>query len=541
MAAKSIPGRSVLLWAVLIPLSYAPTFALGTRPGRDVLVALLAAIVIAAGAWLLLTRTRLLDRIATALEPHAGKLLWLAIVAHFGWSVYQSQLRVAAFADFNQLGLFSQSTWTQLHGHMYANSHETVDGSLGSHFGIHFSPTLLIVAPLYALFPSPLVLLGLQSLALSLIPLPLFHLLRHRISATAALVLALATLAIPAFALAGPLDFRDQNLLPVLLLGVLWAIETRNARVAFVLALAALGVREDAGLTLAVLGIYAMIRGSGVKVGLGMIALGVAWFVLVTNFVIPHFSSPGLWMDPKRFFVNVLGQWGDTPLAALQGMMSRPGELLKTLVSGDSARYLYALLLPLLGLPPFGDWAALVALPSLGINLLSRLPFLRDAAQGYSLIPLTFLALAAAMLAVRTAKGALPARQAGTAFALALVVLAGTLPALAIGHGRPAQPAPPAAAASRVVNLIPEREAVYAPVSLYPALCNREDFGCWWSTGVRGREPEFRARYAWIVLWPGSDPADESREQALAESLATDHRFVEHRGFEPFVVYQRSP
>src|SRR5204863_5146104 len=110
-------------------------FVLGVRPGRDVLVALLAAIVIAAGAWLLLTRTRLLDRIATALEPHAGKLLWLAIVAHFGWSVYQAQLRVAAFADFNQLGLFSQSTWTQLHGHMYANSHETVDGSLGSHFG----------------------------------------------------------------------------------------------------------------------------------------------------------------------------------------------------------------------------------------------------------------------------------------------------------------------------------------------------------------------------------------------------------------------
>jgi uncharacterized membrane protein len=541
MAVKSIPGRPVLLWAVLIPLSYAPTFVLGVRPGRDVLITLLAAIVIAAGAWLLLARTRLLDRLAAALEPHAGKLLWVAIVAHFGWSLVQAQARIAAFADFNQLGLFSQSTWTQLHGHVYANSHETIDGSLGSHFGIHFSPTLLIVAPIYALFPSPLILLGLQSLALSLIPLPLFHLLRHRVSATAALVLALATLAIPAFALAGPLDFRDQNLLPVLLLGVLWAIEARSTRVAFVLALAALGVREDTGLTLAALGIYAMIRGAGARVGLGMIALGIAWFVVVTNFVIPRFSSPGLWMDPKRFFASVLGQWGDTPLAALQGMVSRPVELLKTLASADSARYLYALLLPLLGLPPFGDWAALMALPNLGINLLSRLPFLRDAAQGYSLIPLTFLALATALVAVRASKGALPARQAGTALALALVVLAGTLPALAMGHGRPAQPAPPATVAARVVDLIPEREPVYAPVSLYPALCNREDFGCWWSTGVRGREPEFRARYAWIVLWPDSDPADESRERAFAESLATDHRFVEHRGFEPFVVYQRTP
>lgn len=540
MAAKAFPGRPVLLWAVLIPLAYAPSFVLGTRPGQDVIFALVGAIVLAFGAWLLLTRTRALDKVATTLDPHAGTLLWVAIVAHLAWSIYQAHLRLIAFADFNQLGLFSQSTWTFLRGHPYANTHETIDGSLGSHFAIHFSPTLLIAAPFYALVPSPLVLLILQSVALSLIPLPLFHILKHRMAASAAMILSLAMLAIPAFALAGPLDFRDGNLLPVLLLSVVWAFEAKRPRLAWLLALAALGVREDTGLTLAVLGIYLMIRGAGVRAGLGMMALGIAWFVVVTQFVIPKFSSPGMWMDPKRFFIAVFGQWGDTPLAALRGMLTQPVALMKALANGDTVRYLYALLLPLLGLPPFGDWAILVAAPNLAINLLSRLPFLRDVSQGYSLVPLTFLALATTMVAVRTAKGALPARQAGTALALALVVLAGTIPALAIGHGRPQQAAPPAAAAERVVNLIPERAAVYAPVSLYPALCNRADFGCWWSTGVRGREPDFRARYEWIVLWPASDPATEPREQALADSLATDHRFVEHQGFAPFVVYQRS-
>jgi hypothetical protein len=246
-------------------------------------------------------------------------------------------------------------------------------------------------------------------------------------------------------------------------------------------------------------------------------------------------------MDPLRFFVDVFGQWGNTPLAALRGMLTQPGALARALANGDTVRYLYALLLPLLGLPPFGDWALLVAAPNLGINLLSKLPFMRDASQGYSLVPLTFLALATAMVAVRTARGALTARQAGTALALALIVLAGTIPALVMGHGRPQQPAPPAAAAARVVDLIPERAAVYAPVSLYPALANRNDFGCWWSTTERGREPEFRARYEWIVLWPASDPAGQPREQALADSLANDHRFVVHEGFEPFIVYQRSP
>lgn len=541
MAAKAIPGRPVLLWAVLIPIAYAPSFVLGARPGGGVILTLVAATLVGLGAWLFLTRTRFLDRTATALEPHAKTVLWLAILAHCAWSVGQAQARLAAFADFNQLGLFSQSTWTLLHGHPYANTHETIDGSLGSHFAIHFSPTLLIAAPFYALLPSPLVLLVLQSLALSLIPLPLFHILRHRVSATAALVLALATLAIPAFALPGPLDFRDGNLLPVLLLAVVWAAETRRTPLAFVFALLALGVREDTGLTMVAVGIYLLIRRAGVKVGFGLMALGIAWFVIVTRFVIPHYSSPGMWMDPKRFFVSVFGQWGDTPLAALQGMLTQPAALARALVNGDTVRYLYALLLPLLGLPPFGDWAMLVAVPNLAINLLSRLPFLRDVSQGYSLVPLTFLALSTTMVAVRIANGALAPRRAGTALALGLVMLAGTIPALAIGHGRPEQAAPPAAAAARVVDLIPARVPVYAPVSLYPALANREDFGCWWSTGVKGREPEFRARYAWIVLWPGSDPANEPRERALADSLATDHRFVEHRGFEPFVVYQRSP
>jgi uncharacterized membrane protein len=541
MAAKTIPGRPVLLWALLIPLAYAPSFVLGTRPDQGVVLAVVVATLLGFAAWLLLTRTRALDRTASAIEPHATALLWIAIAGHFAWSVWQAQARLAAFADFNQLGLFSQSTWTMLHGHPYANTHETIDGSLGSHFGIHFSPTLLIAAPFYALFPTPLVLLVLQSLALSLIPLPLFHLLRHRMSATAALVLALATLAIPAFALAGPLDFRDGNLLPVLLLAVVWAAESRRIPLAFVFALLALGVREDTGLTMVALGIYLMIRRAGVKVGLGLMALGIAWFVIVTRFVIPHFSSPGMWMDPKRFFVSVFGQWGDTPLAALQGMLTQPVALARALINGETVRYLYALLLPLLGLPPFGDWAVLVAAPNLAINLLSRLPFLRDVSQGYSLVPLTFLALSTVAVAARTANQALTARRAGTALALGLVVLAGTIPALAIGHGRPQQPAPPAAAAARVVDLIPERVSVYAPVSLYPALANREDVGCWWSTGAKGREPEFRARYAWIVLWPESDPANEPRERAFADSLATDHRFVEHRGFEPFVVYQRSP
>jgi len=539
MALKSLADQLMQVWVVLIPATYVPLFLIGERPGRDQIVITAAAFAAALFAWQLRERTRLLDRLATGLEPVAGRLLLLAITAHFVWSVVRAQQQLAAFADYNQLGLFSQSTWTLLQGRAYANSHETIDGSLGSHFGIHFSPTLLLIAPLYAVWPSPLVLLAFQSLALSLIPLPVYHLLRPRVGAGPALVLALGVLAVPSFALGGALDFRDANLLPVLLLAAVWALENRRRVTFLVFALAALGVREDTGLTLVALGAYALVRGMGLRVAAGVALLGAAWFAIVTRFVMPAFWSEGLWTNPRLFFASVLGHWGDTPLAAARAMLTRPLDVLRAVTSGESLRYLYGLLAPLLLFPPFGDWALLGALPSLALNLLSRLPFMRSGAQGYALVPLTFLALSTVLLAARVAGTAPPARRAGAALALGLVILAGTVPALST-FDRGAAPPAPAEAARRVLELVPTRAAVYAPVSLYPAMCNREDFGCWWSTGLRGREPAFRARYEWVVLWPASDPPGEPREAALADSLAGDHRFVRHEGFEPFVVFQRN-
>jgi uncharacterized membrane protein len=450
-----------------------------------------------------------------------------------------AQARLSAFADYNQLGLFSQSFWTLLHGHPFSNTHETLDGSLGSHFGVHFSPTLLLVTPIYAIWPQPLVLIAAQALALGLVPLPLYHLLQPRVGAAAALVLSLAVLLVPNFLWAGYHDFRDANLLPVLLLGLLWALESRRLVAFLVLGLVALGVREEMGITFVMLGLYALARGRGARVAIGTAALGIVWFAIVVGLVMPRFWSPGLWIDPKRFFVDVLGQWGATPLAAAREMLAHPHAVVRGVVHGGAVHYLYVLLRPLLFLPVFGDVVAIAALPGLAVNLLSRLPFMRGAYQAYSLVPMTFLCAATAFLAARLASSAPESRRRATALAAGLVVLAGVLPSLPLTRPQPEPPVPPATAAARVVRAIPPRVSVYAPVTLYPQLSDREDFGCWWSTLERGREQAFRGRYAWIVLWPDGDPSGQPRDRPLADSLAHDSRFEARAGFEPLVVYRR--
>src|SRR5580765_7187890 len=293
MLTDSAPRGRLALWVLLIPIAYAPAFLVGERPGADVWLCAAVAFALGLGALLAFARTPALDRLADALAPRAGLLLALAVAAYVVGHIVVARARLAAFYDYNQLGLFTQSAWSTLHGHAFANNSETVDGTLGSHFGIHFSPTLLALVPLYAVWRSPLALLAAQSVALGLAPVPLYHLLKREAGAAGALVLAIALLAVPNFAWGGARDFHDLNFIPVLLLTVLWAIERGHSALMIAAAVAALGVREDVGFTLALIGVYALLRGRGPRVALTIAALGLIWNAVVFRAVMPHFRSPG--------------------------------------------------------------------------------------------------------------------------------------------------------------------------------------------------------------------------------------------------------
>jgi uncharacterized membrane protein len=539
-----LPRLRLLAWALLIVLAYAPAWLRGAWPDPLSTAAWIAAMALAGGALLLLLRTRTLDRLAARLEPAAPWILAGGMALYVIASVAFARARLDAFADYNQLGLFTQSFWTLLHGHPFSNTHETLDGSLGSHFAIHFSPTLLLITPFYALWRDPIVLIAAQALALGLIPLPLYHLLRPRAGAAGALVLSLSVLLLPNVLWAGGRDLRDASFLPALLLGVVWALERRRMVPFLILAIAALGVREEVGPTLVVLGVYALARGHGVKVAFGIAALGAVWFATVVGLVMPRFWSPGLWIDAKRFFASMLGHWGATPAESARAMLTQPGRLIGALTTGDSLHYLYALLRPLLFLPPLGHPLALLAVPGLLLNLLSQLPFMRGAFHAYSLVPLTLLAAATTLVAARLAGAAGEERRRAVALAAGVIVVAGMLPSIPLTRVHAEPPAPPRDAAARAVRAIPPRVPVYAPVTLYPRLAGREDFGCWWSTRERGRAPEFRGRYQWIVLWLDGDPSardslGRSADVPLADSLANDPRFVRRTGFDPLIVYER--
>lgn len=529
----------MLAWAALVPLAHLPALLVGERPSALAVLVFLAASALAIGAALTLGRSPLLERAAARLEPVAGRLLWIAIALFAVVSMFGAAARLAGFGESTMLGLFGQCYWTQLHGHVFANSQEALDGTLVSHFGLHFSPTLLVLLPFFAMWPHPLVLMAGQVLAVALVPVPLFHLLRRRVGASAALPLALAVFGLPVFASSGFVDFRDSSFLPVLLLSAVWAMDARRWGRFALFTLAALGMREDTGLTLVALGAFALASGAGLRVGAVVAGVGAAWFLLVPSHVMSRFWAPGLIMDPRHFFATMFARWGETPGAAVIGILTHPAAVARTVLDPESLRYLYGLLAPLLLLPPWGDWAALVALPGIAVSLLASFQFMRSAQQPYALVPLAFLLLATLRSAARVAQRAHAAERAATALALGMIVLAGTVPALALSWPGPGRGAPPAAAAARVVAAIPPEVPVYSVAMLYPYLFRRDTFDTWENVGTLAKQAEFRARYGAIVLWPASDAPGAPWNAALAESLEHDSNFVERPGFEPFRLFER--
>lgn len=143
------------------------------------------------------------------------------------------------------LAIFNQTMWASVHGHPLAASiHEP------SYLGDHASPALLLLAPAYAVWPSPVTLLLLQVLAIALTTLPLYAIGRRWLSHQPwlALIPPLMYLLNPFVHYATLFEFEFFIFAAPLMLGAVWAWQTNRWRLFLLLFILALLVREDVAL-----------------------------------------------------------------------------------------------------------------------------------------------------------------------------------------------------------------------------------------------------------------------------------------------------
>jgi uncharacterized membrane protein len=325
--------------------------------------------------------------------------LWAAIAAYAAGFSALSVLRDRAFSTGRfDLGNMVQAVWATAHGHPLAVT--DLRGDQVSRLGAHVDPILVLLAPLWWLWPSPSMLVVAQTVAIALGALPVFWLARRHLgSERAALGFSLAYLLYPALQWMTLSEFHPVALATPLLLFAIWYLDSDRLVPFAVFALLAAMTKEHVALVIAGLGLwYALARRRTVP-GAVIAALGVAWTAVAVVVVIPHFHEAGA----SSFYARY-SEVGGSPRGVLETAVDDPGRILSTLFGGRAIGFAARLLLPLALLPFAAPLMLATALPELGLNALSATPTQTSIHFHYAAATIPVLLAAAVFGAARLAR-----------------------------------------------------------------------------------------------------------------------------------------
>ncbi|MFJ9523136.1 DUF2079 domain-containing protein [Kitasatospora sp. NPDC101801] len=395
------------------------------------------------------------------------------------------------------LGIFEQGV------RAYAGLTAPVSTLKGAGFnllGDHFSPLLVVLAPVYRLVPAASTLLVVQALLVALSCVPVTGLAVDRLGRSRGVAVGLAYGLSWGLCRAVRFDFHEVALAVPLIACAVAALARGRHRAAVCWALPLLLVKEDQGLMLAGIGAYVFCRGRR-RLGASAVLAAVAGTLLAVLVLVPAVNPGGVW----TYGAN--GDWQGNPLTRLLLPWSKWGTVAM-------------LLAPTLFVAVRSPLALLLVLP-LACRFWTPAPTYWGTGQHYNavLMPVLFLALVDGLHRLRS-RAAVPgwrrrAVAAVPALALALAVALAPLP----------DPAGPNAAvrdARRTLAVIPDGATVAAANRLAPQLTGRCTVSLFPYLTFPGAEgPNWRPEARWVAAEdrPGDFPVPQSEQLAVLDSL----------------------
>ena len=293
--------------------------------------------------------------------------------------------RLESFGATYDQALFLQELWSTAQGRPFESSLSSVlssavavNGSLPHvdylHLGQHANSLTLLLAPAVAAF-GWIVLPFAQATALTAAGLILWRLAQQRLPEELAWRLTLSYFL--SGAVLGPMleNFHDLIWYPLFGFLILGGLLDRRLWLVILPSIALLLVREDSGLLLFSIGLWAAVRRPDVRrIGVGLMLISFAWVFLVTGFVQPSVDASLSDRFLQEKFGHLVEDVSGGTWSVLLQMAQKPVALLEALVSppGATLGFLLALTLPLLLVPLFSVDVALIVSAPLLIALLSQ-------------------------------------------------------------------------------------------------------------------------------------------------------------------------
>lgn len=246
-----------------------------------------------------------------------------------------------------------------------------------SHFEVHFSPIYYVLLPFYMIFRSVEFLLTAQAVICFSGIIPLLLLCRRwKYSETLTLVLSLVFLLFPAFSGGLFYDFHENAFLVPLLLWALYFLEKNSTVGIMVCALLILCVKEDAGLYVVFVAMYALFnKNTKWYNSIALLVIGAVGFIGVTSLV----DSIGEGIKVSRYSIFLTN--GQNSLAdVVVNVVKNPAFFFSKLLSGEKLLFLLQMLVPLMFLPlrtrRLSDW--MLVAPVVIVNLASDYVYQTD-------------------------------------------------------------------------------------------------------------------------------------------------------------------
>ncbi|MFD8081987.1 DUF2079 domain-containing protein [Kitasatospora sp. NPDC059722] len=428
------------------------------------------------------------------LPPVVGSAWWIWGLAGALFAVYTTlsvRIHERMLSNSYDLGIFEQVVRSYADGHLPVSELKAPGFPI---LGDHFSPVLALVAPFYWVWRTPETLLVVQAALVAVGMVPLAFWARRALGSGPAAVIGVCYGLSWGVASAIGFDFHEVAFAVPLLAFSLAALGDNRPRAAACWALPLLLVKEDLGLTVAVIGLLIARRGSR-RLGFVTAAAGVAGSLFAVLVVLPAFNPSG----DFAYWSYVDGS-GEGPHGGPGGGPDTDtvvaGLLYKAtigLITPEAKATTLVLLLAITLFLALRSSLVWVALPTVVWRFFSANAFHWGTGYHYSLVlmPIVFAAFVEALAARRAREGSVRRHLLGAA-AVCLLLLP-QFPFWQLVQPVTWRTDPRLAVARRLMDRIPDGATVQASTLLVPQLTNRT------TVGLFGWEPS-RPDSQWILV-----------------------------------------
>lgn len=319
----------------------------------------------------------------TWLERHSGRLLVVMLVLFVLVFSIAAVRKYRLFRVGFDVALIHQAVWNTTQGRfLETHAYDFTDSLLGT--DSFFMAAWL--APFYALAPSVHTLFVLEVVIVALGAIPLYLLARERLSPTLGLLTAGFYLVYLPVQYGTLYEIRFRMMAMAWLCFVFYYVEKQRYGAMLPFLFLALSCRLDTTIAVAMVGVYALLRKKRWYYGLTLLAAAVAWYLVMNQVILPHYSTRAGYMFGEHYL-----PLGRTPGEILRTIVTDPGLFVDVIFQPPKLLYLFQMSVPLLFLPVLAPEAFLSVLPLFLLNLLSNRKIQWDIYHHYQGLLVPFL------------------------------------------------------------------------------------------------------------------------------------------------------